>query len=76
MRDVSVRPLDALVAVSVGGLCLLVAGVGAIALWAEFQQTWRSFFLFERTLEAAAPVTAAAAVLLVVAGGAVVARAD
>lgn len=48
------RALTALVAATTGGLVILVAGVGAIAVFAELAGTWNHYFLMERTLEAAA----------------------
>ncbi|MFB6117731.1 hypothetical protein [Halosegnis sp.] len=74
MRDVSVQPVEALVAISVGGLCLLVAAVGGLALWAEYVDTWRSFFVLEQTLAMAAPATTVVAALVVVVGAVVVLR--
>ena len=76
MRDAAVRPLDALVALSVGGLCLLVVAVGALGLLAEFVGTWRSLFLFEQTLTTVAPATVAAVVGVLVVGAVVVATAE
>jgi len=76
MRDISVRPLDALVALSVGGLCLLLTVVGGLGLAAEHVGTWRSLFLFERALATAAPATLAVAAVLLVVGAVVVATAD
>ena len=55
-------------------LLLLVAGVGAVGLWARYVNTWRSLFLMERVTAAVAPVTVALLVALVVTGGALIAR--
>lgn len=46
-----------------GVLCLLVAGVGLVALAAEFSKSWGAYFVMERVVAAATPVA------VVLAGG-------
>lgn len=53
------RALAALVAATTGGLVVLVAGVGAVAVFAELAGTWSHYFLMERAIEAAALPTLA-----------------
>jgi multisubunit Na+/H+ antiporter MnhC subunit len=55
-------------------LLLLVAGVGAVGLWARYVNTWRSFFFMERVTAAAAPVTIALLAALVVSGAVLIVR--
>lgn len=62
------QPFGALgVAVAVA-LCLVVGGVGAVAVWAEFEHTWRSFFVMEQVMAMAAPATTLLLAAVVVAG--------
>lgn len=56
------RPVGTLAVGVAVALCLVVAGVGAVAIWAEFEHTWRSFFVMEQVMALAAP---AATLLLV-----------
>ncbi|MFW5918465.1 MAG: hypothetical protein ACOCR0_03175 [Haloferacaceae archaeon] len=61
-----------LTVVSVGTLCLLVAGAGAIAVWARLNNTWEHFFLMEETFATLTPiVVVVGAVALVASIGAV-----
>jgi hypothetical protein len=53
-------------------LLLLVAGVGAVGLWARYVNTWRSLFFMERVTAAAAPVTLALFAALIAAGAALI----
>lgn len=55
----------AVVAVSL--VCLVVAAVGAIAVVAELNETWGWYFLMERTITLATPLTLALVGLSVVA---------
>lgn len=55
-------------------LALLVAGVGAVGLWARYVNTWRSLFLMERVTAAVAPVTLALLAALVVSGAVLIVR--
>ncbi|WP_254536046.1 hypothetical protein [Halomarina litorea] len=61
---------------SVGALCLLVAGVGAVAMVAEYNATWDWYFLMERAVAFATPAAMwlLAAVLVGLVGLTVVAR--
>lgn len=45
-----------------GALCLVVLGVGAVALVAEFVNTWEYYFMMEQAVAFATPVTKALAV--------------
>ncbi len=40
---------------SVGALCLLVAGVGAVAVFAESYATWDWYFVMEKAIALATP---------------------
>lgn len=53
-------------------LLLLVAGVGAVGLWARYVNTWRSLFLMERVTAAAVPVTLGLVAALIVTGAALI----
>lgn len=57
-------------------LCAVVASVGAVAIWAEFEHSWRSFFVMEQVMAMAAPVTTLllAAVLVTGIGAVAMAR--
>lgn len=48
-------------------VCLVVAAVGAVALVAELNETWDWYFLMERTIALATPITLALVALSVVA---------
>ena len=58
-----------------GALALVVLGVGAVAMVAEFVNTWTYYFLLERTVALATPVTTALLALAVLVGLGAVARA-
>ena len=60
----------ALTVAAFGALCLVVFGVGAIALLAESQRTWQWYFRMEQVIAAGTPVVVA--LLGVVTLGAVV----
>lgn len=65
MRE-GIRPLGLLAVASVGTLLLVVIGAGAIAVWAQLNNTWRHFFLMEQTFATLTPIVlgiAAVAVL-------------
>jgi hypothetical protein len=62
------QPFGALAVAVAVALCLVVAGVGAVAIWAELEHTWRSFFLMEQVMEMAAPATKLLLVAVVVTG--------
>lgn len=62
------QPFGALAVVVAGALCLVVAGVGAVAIWAEFVHTWRSFFLMEQVMSMAAPATTLLLAAIIVTG--------
>lgn len=70
------QPFGALAVTAAVALCVVVAGVGAIAVWAEFEHSWRSFFVMEQVMAMAAPVTKLllAAVLLTGLGTVAMAR--
>lgn len=58
--------------VTVGALCLLVAGLGSVAVWAQFNNTWEHFFLMEQTFATVTPiVVAVGAIALLASLGAV-----
>ncbi|MFB6206769.1 MAG: hypothetical protein ABEJ05_09630 [Haloglomus sp.] len=56
-----------------GALCLLVAGVGLVALAAEFSRSWGAYFVMERVVAAATPAAVVLAGALLLAGLAAVA---
>ncbi|MFB6302831.1 MAG: hypothetical protein ABEH78_08230 [Haloferacaceae archaeon] len=56
LRTLAFSPFGALALGSVGGLCLLVASVGAVAVVAELAGLWRYYFLMERTIAVATPI--------------------
>ena len=51
------QPVGALAVAVAVALCLVVASVGAVAIWAEFEHSWRSFFVMEQVMSTAAPAT-------------------
>lgn len=51
------QPFGALAVGVAVALCLVVGSVGAVAVWAEFEHTWRSFFVMEQVASVAAPAT-------------------
>lgn len=58
MRDRSVDPLGALTVSAFGTLCVIVMGVGTVALFAELMNTWSYYFLLEQAVATATPVAA------------------
>lgn len=58
-----------------GGLALVLLLVGAVAVAAEFSNTWDSYFLMERAIAAATPLATALFVAALVVGLGAVARA-
>ena len=77
MRELPVAPGDRfplLATAVVGALVLVVLAVGAVAMAAEFLNTWEHYFLMEQAIAAATPVVAALAVAAVLVGVGAVAR--
>lgn len=77
MADTIWHPADRFTTVAVaifGSLGLVLLGVGAAAMVAEFKNTWEYYFLFERAVAAAAPVATSLTVAALVVGLAAVAR--
>lgn len=74
LRPLRENPDGALVAATGLGLCLLVAGLGAVAVWAQFVGTWSSLFLMERAKALVAPVALGLLVTFLVAATVRVAR--
>ncbi|MDS0277771.1 hypothetical protein NDI85_08190 [Halomicroarcula sp. S1AR25-4] len=62
-------------AASVTLLCILVAGAGAIAIYAETVGTWRSLFLMEQALALLVPTVKALLAVAFVSGVGLVAGA-
>lgn len=58
-----------------GALCLVVVGVGVVATAAELLNTWEHYFIMERAIAAATPVTTALVVAALLVGLGAVARA-
>ena len=58
-----------------GALGLVVLGVGAVAMVAELGNTWTYYFMLERTVALATPVTTALLALALLVGLGAVARA-
>lgn len=73
MRETA-HPLGMLAVVAVGTLVLLVAGSGAIAVWAQLNNTWRHFFLMEQTFSTLTPIVIGVAVIAVITSLAAVLR--
>lgn len=67
-------PVGLAAAATLGLLCLVVAGVGGVAVGAELLNTWGHYFVMERAVAAATPVTVWLAGAAIVAGLAAVAR--
>lgn len=61
---------------SFGALALVVAGVGGVAIVAEWRGDWESYFFMERAIEAVTPVATVLAVVALLAGFVVVYRAS
>lgn len=76
LRALAADPVGALALGSVGALCLVVAGVGAVAVVSELAGTWDYYFLMERTVALATPVATALLGATVLAGAVAVVRAD
>jgi len=75
MRDLrEANPVGVLTLATVGTLVLLVGGVGAIGLWAQYVNTWEAFFILERVARTVAPVALALAAASIAAGGVMVAH--
>jgi hypothetical protein len=53
----TVRAVRLAAVASVGALCLLVAGVGAVAVYAESQGTWGWYFQMEQAIAFATPLS-------------------
>jgi hypothetical protein len=49
-------------------LLAVVAGIGAVSLYAEWRGVWRSYFLMERAIETGTPVVAVLGVLALLSG--------
>jgi hypothetical protein len=64
LRDLN--PVGLASVVTAAALVVVVAGVGALGLWARYVNTWRSFFIMERVVETATPVVLALTAALVV----------
>lgn len=62
-------------ALSFGALALIVAGVGGVAVVAEWRGDWSSYFFMERTVAAVTPFAMVLAAIVVLAGFVVVYRA-
>lgn len=58
----------AALASSAGSLLAVVAGIGAVSLYAEWRGVWRSYFLMERAIETGTPVVAVLGVLALLSG--------
>lgn len=56
-RSLVARIVRVAAVASVGALCLLVAGVGAVAVFAESYATWNWYFVMEQSIALATPVT-------------------
>lgn len=71
MREVlDANPIGIVTVATVTVLCLLVGGVGVVALWAEFVGTWQSLFIMEQVIATVTPaVVALAAGLILTAAG-------
>lgn len=54
--DILAAVLRGATLVSFAGLCLVVAVVGAVAVLAELQNTWRWYFRMEQTIALATPI--------------------
>lgn len=76
LRALAADPVGALALGSTGVLCLVVAGVGAVAVVAELVGTWNYYLLMERTIAIATPVATALLGLAVLAGVGAVVRAS
>ncbi len=59
---------------SFGALAAVLAGVGVVAVVAEWRGDWGSYFFMERTVAAATPVATVLAVVALLAGFVVVYR--
>ncbi|QIO21905.1 hypothetical protein [Haloarcula sp. JP-L23] len=69
------NPFGLTAAASVILLCVLVAGAGAIAIYAETVGTWRSLFLMEQALALLVPTVKALLAVAFVSGVGLVAGA-
>lgn len=67
--------LGAAAALSFGVLALVVAGVGGVAVVAEWRGDWSSYFFMERAVAAVTPFATVLAAIAVLAGFVVVYRA-
>ncbi|MFC4246996.1 hypothetical protein ACFOZ7_08285 [Natribaculum luteum] len=65
MRKIT-HPFGLLAVASLGALFLLVAGAGAIAVWASLNDTWRHFFLMEQTFATLTPIVLGVAAVAVI----------
>lgn len=75
MRELrGVKPIGLATVATAAMLALLVAGVGAVGLWAQHVNTWRSFFLLERVAVMAAPVALVLSATLLVTAAGLIAR--
>jgi len=76
LRALAADPVGALALGSAGALCLVVAGVGAVAVVAELVGTWNYYLVMERAVALAAPVATALLGVAVLAGAGAVVRAS
>lgn len=58
----------AALASTAGSLLAVVAGIGAVSLYAEWRGVWRSYFLMERAIETVTPVVAVLGLLALLSG--------
>lgn len=75
LRRLAADPFGALTLGFVGALCLVVAGVGAVAVVAELVGVWRYYLLMERTIALATPVATVLLAATILAGLGTVIRA-
>lgn len=62
------NPFGLVAVASLSLLCLVVAGAGAVAIYAETVGTWRSLFLMEQTLTLLVPTVKVLLAVAFVAG--------
>ena len=74
LGDLAGDRFTVLVVIVFGALGAVVAGVGAVAMAAEFGNTWSYYFLFEQSVALATPVATALLLAALAVGVLAVAR--
>ncbi len=69
-------PFGLVAVASVGLLCVLVAGIGGLAIYAETQGNWRSLFFMEQATALVVPAVKTLLVVAFVAAVGLVARSN